>query len=106
MAWTTGKFRQENPKSYKAFIEALQEATTLINADKKKAAEIYRVVSNDKSSVDDILKILNQPGMQYSLTPQNIMKFAEFMHKIGSIKIKPQSWMELFFQEAHTMNGS
>ena len=106
MAWTTGKFRQENPKSYKAFIEALQEATTLINADKKKAAEIYRVVSNDKSSVDDILKILNQPGMQYSLTPQNIMKFAEFMHKIGSIKINPQSWMELFFQEAHTMNGS
>ncbi len=106
MAWTTGKFRQENPKAYSAFLAALEEASALINRDKKRAADIYRAASNDKSPIENVLKILNHPEMLYTLVPQNVMKFADFMHKISAIKIKPGSWRELFFPEAQNMPGS
>lgn len=106
MAWTTGRFREANPRAYKAFWTALEEATALINRDRRSAAEIYKVATNDKSPVENILKILEHPEMQYRLAPENILKFADFMHKTGSIKIKPDNWRELFFPETHALPGS
>lgn len=106
MAWTTSRFRADNPRAYASFMAALEEASQLINRDKKAAAEIYRKVSNDRTPTDKVLKILDHPEMHYTTVPQNILKFAEFMHKVGSIKIRPASWKELFFPEAHGMPGS
>jgi sulfonate transport system substrate-binding protein len=40
------------------------------------------------------------------MAPENAMKFAEFMHKVGSLKEPPKSWRDLFFPEIHTLNGS
>ena len=34
-------FRTQNPKLYGAFLAGLKDATDFINADKKRAAEIY-----------------------------------------------------------------
>src|SRR6188474_76756 len=45
----TTKFRRDNPKLYGAFLAALKEATDFINADKKRASEIYLKVANDKT---------------------------------------------------------
>ena len=106
MSWTTGRFREANPRVYKAFWTALEEATALVNRDRRSAAEIYKTATNDKGPVENILKILEHPEMQYRLTPENILKFADFMHKIGSIKIKPENWRELFFPETHSLSGS
>lgn len=107
MAWSTGRFRNANPKTYAAFYAALQEAERMINADKRRAAEIYLKVTGDKGmSTDGLLKLLNDPQFQYSATPKNVMTMVNFMHKIGRIKAKPASWKELFFPEAHALPGS
>jgi NitT/TauT family transport system substrate-binding protein len=34
------------------------------------------------------------------------MTFVKFMHKVGRIKKKPASWKDLFFADAHGLNGS
>jgi NitT/TauT family transport system substrate-binding protein len=34
------------------------------------------------------------------------MKYVNFMNKVGSIKVKPESWTDLFFPNAHTLRGS
>jgi len=103
----TTKFRDENPKSYKAFLDAFKEATDWINANHQAAAELYLAMTKDKNStVDDILEILNDPDIKYTLTPNNIMKYVEFMHKIGSIKVSPASWKDMFFDNAHDLKGS
>ena len=103
---TTTKFQQTNPKAYAAFLAAMQEATEFINKDKRAAAEIYIKVTKDKSPVDDILKIINDPTIEYSLQPKNIMQMVDFMNKTGSIKVKPASWKDMFFPNAHSMAGS
>jgi len=102
----TAKFQQENPKAYAAFMAALQEATDFINKDKRAAAEIYVKATKDKTPIEDLLAIMNDPTIEYSLVPKNIMQMVEFMHKTGSIKVKPASWKDMFFSNAHTMAGS
>ncbi len=106
VVWTTSKFRTENPKLYDAFVKALDEATAIINRDKKAAAETYLRLSKGKDSVADILAMLNDPAIVYTTTPQNVMKYVNFMAKVGSIKVRPDSWKDLFFPNAHGLPGS
>ncbi|HYT98308.1 MAG TPA: ABC transporter substrate-binding protein [Casimicrobiaceae bacterium] len=106
VVWTTAKLRNENPKVYDAFVKALDEAIAEINRDKRAAAESYLRISKDKDSVDNILRMLNDPNIIYTTAPQNIMKFAEFMQKIGAIKVKPESWRDFFFPNVHALSGS
>jgi NitT/TauT family transport system substrate-binding protein len=106
VVWTTAKFHDENPKLYAAFVAALDEATAQINRDKRAAAQTYLRISKDKDSLDDIVRMLNDPAIVYTTTPNNVMKYVDFMHKIGSIKIKPDSWKDMFFSNAHGLPGS
>jgi NitT/TauT family transport system substrate-binding protein len=100
------KFQQGNPKTYAAFMAALQEATDFINGDKRVAAEIYVKATKDKTGVEGILNIMNDPTIEYSLVPRNVMQLVDFMYKIGTIKTKPSSWKDMFFPNAHIMPGS
>lgn len=102
----TSKFYNENPRLYAVFMKSLEEATEFINRDKRGAAEIYIRMTKDKSSVEDILKIINDPQIEYSLTPRNVMKMVDFMYKSGTIKAKPASWKDLFFPNMHNLSGS
>jgi NitT/TauT family transport system substrate-binding protein len=106
VVWTTSKFRNENPKLYDAFVKALDEATALINSDRPRAAEAYLRISRDKDSVQEIVAMLNDPQIVFTTTPQNIMKYVDFMFKTGSIKVKPDTWKDLFFPNALSLPGS
>ncbi|MDT3670354.1 MAG: ABC transporter substrate-binding protein [Aromatoleum sp.] len=106
VVYTTAKFRDENPKTYKAFLAALEEAIAFINSDKKAAAEFYLRYSKDKDTVEDILAILDDPQVEFTRTPKNITRYADFMFRIGSIKQKPTSWKDLFFADIHHLAGS
>jgi NitT/TauT family transport system substrate-binding protein len=106
LVWTTNKFRTENPKLYDAFMQALDDAEAQINRDHKWAAEAYLRMSRDKDSVDEILAMMNDPKIVFTTTPQNVMKYVDFMIKVGSVKVKPDSWKDLFFPNVHNLPGS
>jgi NitT/TauT family transport system substrate-binding protein len=106
MVWATGKFREANPKVYKAVLDALKEATASINADKRRAAEIYVKEGGGKEQVEQILKMMSDPQVEYTLTPQRLLPYAQFMNKVGSLKNNPTSWKDLFFPEIHDLPGS
>ncbi|MBN8959003.1 MAG: ABC transporter substrate-binding protein [Rhizobiales bacterium] len=97
---TTSKFRSENPKLYAAFLSALKEATDFINADKKRAAEIYLRVTGDKTPLDETVEILNDPAIQYTTNVGGIDAFVTFMAKVGTLKNPPKDWRDMFFPEA------
>jgi NitT/TauT family transport system substrate-binding protein len=100
------KFRDANPKAYQAFYDALNEAITIINKDKRAASKVYLEQAKDtKNSVDDIYAMINAPDYAYTLTPQKVGATADFMYKIGSIKTNPASWKDLFFPEVHSLAG-
>lgn len=96
----TAKFRQDNPKLYGAFLAALKESTDFINADKRRAAEIYLKVTKDKTPVEDIMEVLADPAIQYTVKVGGIQSFVSFMAKVGTLKNPPADWKEMFFPEA------
>ncbi|MGZ5143339.1 MAG: ABC transporter substrate-binding protein, partial [Burkholderiales bacterium] len=104
--WAMSKFRDDNPKTYQAFVNAYRESVDWINANKRTAAEVYVKESNDKSGVEAILKMLNDPEIKITMTPENTLKVADFMQKVGTIKVKASSWKDLFFPEVHSLPGS
>jgi len=106
VVWTTAKFREENPMLYKAVLAALSEAVATINADKKAAAQLYVEMSRSKTPVEFVHRILTNPQVGYSIAPLNTLKLAQFMHKVGQIKIEPKSWQDYFFPEIHGLPGS
>ena len=104
--WTSRKFREANPKTYKAVLAALQEATEILNHDKRAAAQMWIEQTKSNLTVDWLYKIVSGPQVQFTLVPNNTTKYSDFMYKVGSIKKKPASWKDLFFPEIHGVQGS
>lgn len=106
ITWTTTKFAADNPKLMKAFHAALEEATRSINADKRKAAAIYVEMAKDKSGVDAVYQMVADPLMTYTTVPKNIIKFTDFKHRTGTMKVKPAGWKDLFLENVWPQAGS
>jgi ABC-type nitrate/sulfonate/bicarbonate transport system substrate-binding protein len=106
VAWTTAKFRDGNPVLYKALVAALKEATDVVNKDKTAAAALWIEDSKSKLPLDMVEQILAGPQVKWTMTPENTMKYADFMAEVGSIKAKPGSWKDLFFPEIRDLPGS
>jgi NitT/TauT family transport system substrate-binding protein len=104
--YVTEKFRAENPKTYRAFIAALDEAAKFITANPEAAADIYLRANPGNLERKLLLSIIKSPEVQFKLTPQNTFALAEFMHRIGAIKNKPASARDYFFDDAHNAAGS
>lgn len=106
VVFATSKFREENPKTTAAFVAALEEATAILNKDKRGAAEFYVKASQSKLPADEIYKMLTDPDVEFTMVPQKVMKYAEFMFKVGTIKVRPATWKDLFFPYVHNLKGS
>lgn len=104
--YSTQKFHDENPKTYKAFYNALVEAAQLIKADKAAAADIFIRVQNSKLPPELVRKIIDDPENDFTVSPHRTYVYAEELHKLGVLKNKAASWKEYFFEEAHVLPGS
>jgi NitT/TauT family transport system substrate-binding protein len=107
MLSTTKKFREENPEVYKAVLQALEEANARIASDPREAAEMLLATTRDSGfSIDETVAMLMDPAVKFTTTPENVGKYADFMHQIGSIRQRPASWKDVFFPEIHSAPGS
>jgi NitT/TauT family transport system substrate-binding protein len=102
---TTSKFRRDNPKLYGAFLAALKEATDFINADKRRAAEVYLKVTKERTPIEEIMEVLADPAIQYNTKVGGIQSFVSFMTKVGTLKNPPADWKDMFFPEALAGTG-
>ncbi len=99
--YATEKFRNESPKTYRAFVAALDEAAKYIAANPEGAADIFLRVGQSNIDRNLLLSIIKNPEVQFKLTPENTFKLATFMHGVGAIKNKPGSARDYFFDDAH-----
>lgn len=107
MLYTTQRFHDENPKTYAAVMAALRESLAFIKADPKAAAKVFLTASDGRGwSEDEILAVLASPDIVFTTAPQNVMKYATFMHEVGTLKAKPENWKELFLPDAQNQDGS
>lgn len=100
----TGKFKDNNPKTFDAFVAALSDAIDIINSDKEAAAKFYLAESGDKLSLEDIMDIIKDDSF-YEIGPRYVYPVADFMYRTGVIPHKPADWKELFFENIHDIDG-
>jgi NitT/TauT family transport system substrate-binding protein len=104
--YATEKFRDENPKTYRAFVAALADAARQIAADPERAADTYIRVNGSKIDRALLVKILRNPQVQFKTAPQNTLALAQFMYRTGAIRNEPKSWRDYFFDDPATAGGS
>ncbi|UVL32520.1 ABC transporter substrate-binding protein [Pseudomonas sp. B21-041] len=104
--YTTEKFHDENPKTYKAFYDALAEAEKIIKADKPAVAQAYIRVEQSKLPLALVEQIVKDPEIDFTVVPQRTFIYAEKLQELGVLKNKADSWKDYFFEEAHGGAGS
>jgi NitT/TauT family transport system substrate-binding protein len=105
--FTTTKFADANPKVIAAIKAASLEAIDYIKKDTRGAVEIYREVMHDKTSSEELLDMLKEPGMMdWIAAPQGTMKFAAHLYKTGTLKTLPKAWTDYYLSVAHDLPGS
>lgn len=106
VVFASKRFVDANPTLVKAFMAAQEEANAYIARDRPGAAATFLRVSKIKMSEADVEKMLADPAMQFSTTPDGIMEYVLFMSKAGTIKNKPAKWSDLFVPSLQDRKGS
>jgi NitT/TauT family transport system substrate-binding protein len=106
VAWTSAQFRDKNPVLYRALISAFEEATGIVNAEIRVAAQYWAEDVRSNMVLDKVVAVATGPQVKWTMAPENSLKFAAFMTEVGTLKAKPADWKELFFPEIHGLPGS
>jgi len=100
------KFKDDNPKTYQAVIDAFAEAFAWVNANPNKAAATYIRYTKSKLPKKTVQALLNDKGeMDFSMVPKHTMKYADFLNQIGDIP-KAKSWKDYYWDNNHQFSGS
>jgi NitT/TauT family transport system substrate-binding protein len=101
------RFRAANPMLCAAILSALQEADDFIKKNPGAAAEIFTAMVKDQDiPLEDLTDMIGDPDLAYTAAPAGVMRLVDFMHRVGHLKRRPQSWRELFLPEARDLPGN
>ena len=104
--YATEKYVKENPKTYRAFLDALAEASRYIATNPEGAADAYLRVNKGNIDRALLLKVIKDPKTKFRVAPQNTLGLAQFLHQVGAIRNKPASWKDYFFEHPVIANRS
>jgi NitT/TauT family transport system substrate-binding protein len=104
--YATERFYRDSPKTYTAFLDALDEAAKFITEHPETAADIYIKASNSRIDRDLLLKVIRNPQVSFKVEPQNTLGLGQFMHRVGAIKTEPKALTDYFFDNPRTATGS
>ncbi|TYQ07251.1 UNVERIFIED_ORG: NitT/TauT family transport system substrate-binding protein [Zoogloea ramigera] len=103
--YATEKFRNENPKTYRAFTAALAEAAQYASTNPEGATDAFLRVTKSKIDRALVLKVFKNPEVKFSVEPQNTLGLAQFLYRVGAIKKQPASWRDYFFEDPVITKG-
>jgi len=101
VAQTVSKeWKEANPRSYEAVVAAFEEATQMLAADPKFAAEI--IMRREKPAgvtEDDLVAYFGDKSqIVYDNVPHGTQAWRDFMFKSGILKNEPKSWMDVYWE--------
>jgi NitT/TauT family transport system substrate-binding protein len=106
VVWTTSKFHNDNRKVIEAFLAALEDCMKQIANDPAAAAVLWVKAENSKLSPAYVEKLIRLPEHEWTMVPKKIMAYAEYMNRAGLLAVRPASWQDVFFPDAHKQPGS
>jgi NitT/TauT family transport system substrate-binding protein len=106
VAYVPARFHDGSPNLYAATARAFEDAITWINAHSHEAAEIYVAREPQKNGLDWVERMIRDPKLvRYDSTPRGLQAHADFMHDVGTLKNKAESWKDLFWDNNWSKPG-
>lgn len=99
LAYATTRFREANPRTVRAFLDALDHANALIRTEPRHAAELYVSAERSPAPVAMIEALLRDPRTRFRAQPEGLDAFIGFQHRVGVLKHKPDTWREVMFPD-------
>jgi NitT/TauT family transport system substrate-binding protein len=107
VVYASARFHDPNPKLYAATARAFEDAIDWINANPHEAAAVYIAREPRKEGVDWVERMIRDPTrVRYSATPRGMQVHADFMHDVGTLKTKAESWKDMFWENMAAKDGS
>jgi NitT/TauT family transport system substrate-binding protein len=106
VVFATKRFVDANPRIMAAFLAAMDEANKSITDDPKGAAQSFIRITNAKQSEAEVVQMIQDKDTGFSTTPNGVLQYADFLYAVGSIKVRPASWKELFMPALQHLQGS
>ncbi|WP_370680021.1 ABC transporter substrate-binding protein [Comamonas sp. GB3 AK4-5] len=104
--YATEKFKNDSPKTYRAFVDALDEAARFVAAQPEQAADIYLKVNHSNVDRKLLLQVIRNPQVQFKVQPQNTLALGQFMQRVGAIKATPTQISDYFFDDPRVAGGN
>ena len=102
----TTRYAAQQPGMVQALINASAEAVASIRDDPAAAARDYLELSRDPMPAAELTEMLRAPDMEFSVDPKGTLRFAQFLHRTGTLRAKPERWSDYFVTEAAGLGGS
>jgi NitT/TauT family transport system substrate-binding protein len=94
-------FIDRHPTTSKVIIAALEDAMDFIARNPDNLSSEATTMSKD-----DVVGMLTDGSVAYSVAPTGLMQFARFMAKTGQMRNEPKSWQEMFSPSLCSRHGS
>jgi NitT/TauT family transport system substrate-binding protein len=104
--YATEKFKNDSPKTSRAFLDALHEAAQFVQQNPEQAADIYLKVSGGKQDRKLVLDVIRNPQVQFTVQPQRTLELGQFLQRVGAIKTTPTQLSDYFFDDPRVAGGS
>lgn len=104
--YATEKFKNDSPKTYRAFLDALHEAAQFVQQHPEQAADIYLKASGGKQDRKLVLDVIRNPQVQFTVQPQRTLALGQFLQRVGAIKSQPQQLSDYFFDDPRVVGGN
>ena len=86
--------------------DLVDDAAKFIAENRQEAARIYIELAQVKTTQADMVRMLSDPETKFAAAPNGVMSYANFMADIGTLKMRPPGWKDLFFPAVHERGGS
>lgn len=104
--YATRKWKEKNPRLFKAATDAAIEALAWLREDSRRAAKFYKDQAKSKQDIAEIEAMFADANeIAFDPRPRNTMPFALFLARTGAIKARPASWKDYFWETAHGFDG-
>lgn len=106
LVWTTSRYRDGHPQVIAAFLAALDRAMAVIRDRPDEAAAVWVRAERSRLGAAAVAGMIRRPENEWTTAPRRVMDFMAFMHANGALAARADAWRDLFFPEAHGLDGS
>lgn len=105
--YNTRKWKEANPKLFKAVAEAFYEAHDWIKSHPREAADLFFRTEKTRNTADQIYDMISNPKeVEYRPDMRGTYVYAEFLHRIGDLKNMPASWKDYCWESVTQLSGN